>query len=503
MILFDMGNQVKDIVINEILEAEEYIRIAMFQMHDKALFDQLKYRLNQSIALEIFTLPYDSINESIRERVSKQFEELKNAGAKIYFNAWNIGDPERTSTAVGRWYSFHGKFIVTEKSAIALSANFTDYEEIDAVLIYKKEPEIIREFNEKFSQLLKLFYTPHSGKEGNIHELISTSSYKYTQNLFILPKVIESNKHINNWITDYPSELCPEKNTKEFGLFVCPFDIRARTLITNIINQSDSFLFISTESFTDPFIPIEIIKASSRGVEVKILAGDKSMDFSERMKKIYFNLLANGVKLKTTEENLHSKLIITEKLIAVSSINLIKMNLGFTNKTDTWRANTESITIVRDIEIVEDAKNKFLMIFNKGITIEQSLATKIEKEITTFFTKQYQLRSKGEVKKLFSKFLINEQINLEKKMITIGRVCSLLVKRKNKSLISRDEFLIAIILFLLSENKLRADQLELKLSIFEEKISVSNYIYQMTLDNLIEEENGYYKIKVISLFEGI
>jgi hypothetical protein len=209
------------------------------------------------------------------------------------------------------------------------------------------------------------------------------------------------------------------------------------------------------------------------------------------------------VKLKTTEENLHSKLIITEKLIAVSSINLIKMNLGFTNKTDTWRANTESITIVRDIEIVEDAKNKFLMIFNKGITIEQSLATKIEKEITTFFTKQYQLRSKGEVKKLFSKFLINEQINLEKKMITIGRVCSLLVKRKNKSLISRDEFLIAIILFLLSENKLRADQLELKLSIFEEKISVSNYIYQMTLDNLIEEENGYYKIKVISLFEGI
>ena len=79
---------------------------------------------------------------------------MEKNGAKLYFCKWNVGDPERTSTAVGRWYSFHGKFIVTDKSAIALSANFTQSPEIDGLLIYRDEPEKINEFNEKFDELM-------------------------------------------------------------------------------------------------------------------------------------------------------------------------------------------------------------------------------------------------------------------------------------------------------------------------------------------------------------
>ena len=64
--------------------------------------------------VEIFTLPYDSIYEDNAEQVINNFEKLIQSGAKVYFCKWNIGDPGRTYTAVGRWYSFHGKFLLTE-----------------------------------------------------------------------------------------------------------------------------------------------------------------------------------------------------------------------------------------------------------------------------------------------------------------------------------------------------------------------------------------------------
>lgn len=95
------------------------------------------------------TLPYDSINDSVRAKVISRFENLSDLGANINFCKWNVGDPERTSTAIGRWYSFHGRFIVTDKSAIALSANFTRTNELDATIIIDNEQTMIDQFNDR------------------------------------------------------------------------------------------------------------------------------------------------------------------------------------------------------------------------------------------------------------------------------------------------------------------------------------------------------------------
>jgi len=63
-------------------------------------------------------------NDSVSTDVITRFENLSNLGAQLHFCKWNVGDPKRTSTVIRRWYSFHGKFIVTDKSAIVLINEF-------------------------------------------------------------------------------------------------------------------------------------------------------------------------------------------------------------------------------------------------------------------------------------------------------------------------------------------------------------------------------------------
>ena len=153
---FTFGMDIIERVIREIKEAEEYVTIAVFQIHNDKIYDALEEALNRNVKVMVFTLPYDSINRDIRDKVTSRIEKLKNSGAKIYFSKWGIGDPERTTTAVGRWYSFHGKFIITDKSAIAISANLTEESELDAMLVYGDQ-EKIDEFNGKFTMLMQLF----------------------------------------------------------------------------------------------------------------------------------------------------------------------------------------------------------------------------------------------------------------------------------------------------------------------------------------------------------
>jgi phosphatidylserine/phosphatidylglycerophosphate/cardiolipin synthase-like enzyme len=134
---FEFNTNAIPLIIKEIALAKKYVRIAMFQIHREEVFNTLTDLLVNKVQVEILTLPYDSINEDVRPQVEARFRELAKNGAIIYFDKWNVGDPHETRTAFGRWYSFHGKFIVTDKSAIALSANFTQGEELDAAIIFR------------------------------------------------------------------------------------------------------------------------------------------------------------------------------------------------------------------------------------------------------------------------------------------------------------------------------------------------------------------------------
>ena len=106
--IFDFSTDVVSLIINEMASAEKYVKIAMFQIHREDVFDTLLKLLAKAVKVEIFTLPYDSVNKDVQRQVVSRFDDLANKGAVVHFDKWNVGDPKDTKTAFGRWYSFHG-----------------------------------------------------------------------------------------------------------------------------------------------------------------------------------------------------------------------------------------------------------------------------------------------------------------------------------------------------------------------------------------------------------
>ena len=90
---FAFSTDVVPVITKEIASAEKYVRIAMFQIHREDVFEALTKKLTDKVRVEIFTLPYDSINDNLRTEVERKFNDLANSGAIIYFNKWNVGDP--------------------------------------------------------------------------------------------------------------------------------------------------------------------------------------------------------------------------------------------------------------------------------------------------------------------------------------------------------------------------------------------------------------------------
>ena len=211
MIYFEYNTSVVDKVIEELQNAEEYIRIAMFQIHRSDVFELLEKKLKEGVKIEVFTLPPETVKKKIEKIVRKNFENIDKLGAKIYYCWWNVGSPQRTSTNIyfpDAWFSFHGKFIVTEKSAIALSANFLDEEQLDGLLIFEKNDKQIQLYNKKFDWLIENFSDPSN----KIRKLIENSK-KYPQEK--IPLLLQPDKKVKGklceyWIQDYPGEICQE-----------------------------------------------------------------------------------------------------------------------------------------------------------------------------------------------------------------------------------------------------------------------------------------------------
>ncbi len=495
---FKFSMDVIPCVIRELTEAEKYIRIAIFQLHHQDVFDLLKEKCKQGVKVEILTLPYDSINEDIQRRVTDQFNELENLGAIIHFCKWNVGNPERTTTAVGRWYSFHGKFIVTDTASISLSANFTDHCELDAALIFKEDKEKEINFNQKFDELLDLFVRPCGEYSGKIRLHVENSGYLNPQSLFQLPRNIRRGIHENHWILQYPGSICPLKLSKEEGLFILPFDGRARNVIQDIILKAGENIYISTESFTDPDICDDLIAASISGKHIRIITGIVSRDFTDRVQNLLRNLLASGVEVRATSDPLHAKLIITDNIVSLSSVNLNKMNLGIKRPGSTWRANTETIYLSKDAEIIDSARNQFISVFNELNDVRLDLAQKLEKNITNLFYKYYGIRSRKEVKELFSHFFLSQEIEVRKVALKIGKIVKKLMGQDN--FVTKEVFIKAVTLHYLSDNKLTINQISEKLSVLNTKMDLHRLLDELLENNYIEQEGIFYKLQVLKMF---
>ncbi len=497
--VFDFSNEVVPLIRKEIASAEKYVRIAMFQIHREDVFNSLEKLLANKVKVEILTLPYDSINADVKPQVVSRFEDLIRKGAIIHFDRWNVGDPRETRTAFGRWYSFHGKFIVTDKSAIALSANFTHGEELDAVLIFRGIKDKITEFNQKFDDLLQLFILKANHYDGSIRRRVTEVVPTKAEHLFELPENVDA-VHEDHWILHYPIELCPSNVSIEDKLYLTPFDCRGRDVISRIIADADKYVYISTESFTDEeFSKFLVNLTINKDVEMKILSGTKSRDFTDRIEKMFRNLLTQKIEVKTTEEAIHAKLVITDKTLVVSSINLNKMNLGHYKTKKFWRENTESLLICQDPEMIEFAKNKYLEIFDKSVNIREMLCQKLENQVGDIFKGAFQLSPNPEVRALFARFILKREIETKKIIIKVGRMTKKLMDYYKRTRIEREDFISALVLYNLSEAKKDYTQLKERINEIDEDVNLKNILSKLTFANLIEKEDEYFKINIDAL----
>jgi len=498
---FEFSNNVVTKVLEELKKAEEFIKIAVFQIHLESLFDLLEQKLNQGLEIDIFTLPYDSINKSVSEGVITRLERLSNLGANLHFCKWNVGDPERTSTAIGRWYSYHGKFIVTDKSAIVLSANFTRSIELDATIIIKEEQPFIDNFIERFNELLNLFVNEQNGYDGEIRRKIINSGLSNIESVFELPNVIETTTHQNNWIKHYPATLCPNDIEIEEKLFFAPFSVKGRNIYEKILNEAEEYIFISAESFTDEDFGLFLRQLKiKKQINICLLTGFTSMDFANRIQKMYRELIADEIQLYTIEDDLHAKLLITDKHFLIGSINLNKMNLGFNKTKNYWRENTETFFITIDDALIAEAKAKFENRINNSIKMEVKLAEKNQKEVSNILNKSFKIRAKKEVKELFSKFILIKEIEVKKDANKLAKIIKNLMQHYDIKIANKDTFIMAVILFYLQDRKHTFSEIENKLNKLDTITNLNALIEKMINSEFIEIEEDFYKIKIETLF---
>jgi hypothetical protein len=493
---FDFSTQVTDKVVSEIKVAREYIRIAVFQLHNPAVFDALQEKLAKRVKVEILTLPYDSINPDVKDRVTKAFESLKNNGAKINFCKWNIGDPANTKTAVARWYSFHGKFIVTDKSAITLSANFTDNAELDAIFVSDDE-KLRKNYNAQFERLIEYFVKPYGQYEGMIHNMIEkTAKPEQIKEIFSLPENV-AESHKNNWVRDYPKALCPDGYTEKDGLFITPFDFQGRSFIEKLVNEAAEFVYVATESFTDPDFPSFLISVAQKGIKIRVLAGVQSRDFTDRLQNSIREMLAAGIKVKAFDGDIHAKMIVTDKAMMLGSINLNMINLGFSKKSDYWRENTETFSQCNDRKIIENAKRKYEVVFDsKSVAVESKLVEKLEKELGQKLNVIFSIRLEKDARRLLAVAVLNRECEVKSFILEIGKAMKKLIEIFERKKADKEIFYMALILYGLSERKRVYDEIKSAL-VANEEVQTKELLVKLLEKKLIAKDGEFYKRSVV------
>jgi hypothetical protein len=214
---------------------------------------------------------------------------------------------------------------------------------------------------------------------------------------------------------------------------------------------------------------------------------------------MFRDLLAQKIEIRTPADPIHAKLIITDKALVVSSINLNKMNLGHYKTKKFWRENTESILICQEPALVSAAKQKYLEMFNRSSNIQDMLCQKLEEVVKEIFQDAFQLSPNPEVRALFAKFILKREIDTKKTIIKIGKITRRLMVHNKRNRVEKDDFISALILYHLSEAKKDYNQLEEKINEVDDNINLKDLLSKLMFYNLIEKEDEYFKINIDAL----
>ena len=96
--------------------------------------------------------------------------------------------------------------------------------------------------------------------------------------------------------------------------------------------------------------------------------------------------------------------------------------------------------------------------------------------------------------------VLQQEIQVKKLTLTIGRITSMLMKHFSKTMVEKDDFIMALILFYLSERKHDYDQINEKLSALSTEIKLTELLCVLTENEFIEQEIDFYKIRIETLF---
>ncbi len=270
-----------------------------------------------------------------------------------------------------------------------------------------------------------------------------------------------------------------------------------------VIEESEEFVYISTESFTDTDIIPFLIKNSIKNKVIKILTASKTQDFDERIREQYPRLLANDIELRKPNDPLHAKLLITDKRLILSSVNLNKMNLGYAKNKLLWRGNTETITVESDRNIVQSAKTIYENIFSNSLPLLNYLAEKEEDYAISIFT-IYGVKPDKDVRKLFSQVIVKSDIKSKKNLYQIGKFAFILVNKfhKGKNTVKIIDFLCAMALYYLSDRKHTERELKEKLSDILPNVNIKFIVDILLKYKLVEKEDDFVKINIETLLGG-
>ncbi|MGQ4876158.1 MAG: phospholipase D-like domain-containing protein [Promethearchaeia archaeon] len=493
----------KEVILKVLEEARRFINIIAFQFTSEIFINKLIEKSKSGVNIELITLPEDSYKKSEeRNKIKEYFRKLTLNGIKIYFCDWEVGDPSLTTTSMSgtmkegggdKWYSLHGKLIITGKKAIISSLNFIDKNLHESYLILDDDAEI-NQFLAKYEKFKKLFINKSKIEDinGKLIEVLDELNKQ---------AIIEDYKKINRkLVKQYPLELSPEGIIKN-GLYIAPFEGRLRDILYKLIDNSKEFLYLTSERLFDVKLINKIGNKilNQDNIDLKILTGPPQIIRQNIQKAIeqFRQINVFGGEIRALQD-LHAKFWLNEKYLIISSANLTKMNLGFKKAKNFWRSNTEFYYITYNVDIINSAKEKFLEVFKKGKPIEEVL---VQPEKIKKYFGLFDYGSKEEAKIMLSKFLLKFTINSEQNIIKITKYAVKIARNESKRYVNKNHIIMGGLLLILQESSSTFREIKKKLiDICTEDDLIIN-LKSLEHKKFIKQENEKYLINVEMLLE--
>lgn len=188
-------------------------------------------------------------------------------------------------------------------------------------------------------------------------------------------------------------------------------------------------------------------------------------------------------------------------MLIVSSINLNKINLGFSTSNRYWRENTESAFVCRASEVIKDAKEKYLAVFKQSHDVGIKLTEKLENTIKDTLANTYGLKSSPDARKLFAQFILKKQIETRQIITKVGRITKKLMDYYKRNKIEKEDFVSAMILYYLSERKQSIPDLRKSMSeIVDQNTNLTAILSALEFARFVEKEGESFKINIEALF---